>query len=385
MVENKTLKNGLFLSNLIGKIVTNRDTDISYNNVNWNAVLDLAVGHNVSNILYMYAKNIDCPDEIKLKLADDYNKAIIRDTKQDYMFQNVSDALGKNGIDFLPMKGISVKRLYPYSFMRTSVDTDILIKEKDRKITAQTLEELGLTLIDRGKVHDIYHKKPIYNYEMHISLFSKEFEYYNYFFDFWNKAVYNEIDGYYSLNNNDLFIYLFVHLYKHYVSGGCGIKLFLDIFLLTKKLELDLKYIEHELKSLDLYDFYATVITLNGIFFSGEQCEDKYETLCLYVLKSGNFGTKEVLSMTEIGSKNFNKNKLKFFLKSWFLNLETMKRFYPVLNKSPFLLPFCWIHKGFKALFFRRSSIKNELIKAKSLNKNSFNKFDKIKKMSGIK
>lgn len=47
-----------------------------------------------------------------------------------------------------------------------------------------------------------------------------------------------------------------VHTYKHYASGGMGLRTILDVYLyLRKNKELDFSYVEKELGKLNIADF----------------------------------------------------------------------------------------------------------------------------------
>ena len=77
------------------------------------------------------------------------------------------------------------------------------------------------------------------------------------------------------------------------------------------------------------------------------------------------------------------KSKLKkylSYLKWWFLGVDEMKKFYPVLEKAPFLLPFCWVHKGVKTLIFKPKAIKNQLTLVTKTSK----EIEDIYKISGL-
>ena len=46
-----------------------------------------------------------------------------------------------------------------------------------------------------------------------------------------------------------------------------------------------------------------------------------------------------------------------FFFRKTFLPYKSMKRLYPVLEKAPYLLPFCWPLRILKALRTKRKTV----------------------------
>lgn len=53
---------------------------------------------------------------------------IYNNEQQDYVSEEVFAAFDKNGIAYMPLKGILLKKLYPCPEMRVMGDLDILIK-----------------------------------------------------------------------------------------------------------------------------------------------------------------------------------------------------------------------------------------------------------------
>ena len=68
----------------------------------------------------------------------------------------------------------------------------------------------------------------------------------------------------------DEFIYLFVHLAKHYRDGGAGCRYVLDLWLFLRKYpELDAAYIRRELTMLRVAEFYNNILRLMDSWFNG--------------------------------------------------------------------------------------------------------------------
>ena len=70
------------------------------------------------------------------------------------------------------MKGSILKDWYPKPGMREMADNDILFDSSGRKQVRELFQNRGYKTVSfRKGNHDTYEKPPIYNFEMHVSLF----------------------------------------------------------------------------------------------------------------------------------------------------------------------------------------------------------------------
>ena len=115
----------------------------------------------------------------------------------------------------------------------------------------------GYTAVSVGKDHeDAYHKPPVYNYELHTRLFDPETVYaYDYYRNITERC---KRQGYlYTMTDEDFYLYFLAHAYKHYSSGGIGLRYLVDcwVFLRAKGAALNRDYINRELDRLGLTAF----------------------------------------------------------------------------------------------------------------------------------
>lgn len=92
-----------------------------------------------------------------------------------------------------------------------------------------------------------------------------------------------------------------------------------------------------------------------------------------YVFNTGTFGDEDNRMALDYVKGNGEKpetlwGQIKFFVERWQLKFPNMKRQYPILNRVPILLPFCYVHKAFRAVFFRRSVVKQQIDDMNKLN-----------------
>ena len=118
-----------------------------------------------------------------------------------------------------------------------------------------------------------------------------------------------------------------------------------------------------------LYEFYKRMTHLSRIWFDEEEYTPDYEKIADFIFLNNAFGNFDVGASNRANIDRSQKvttaKRVTSHLKWWFLGLEDMKKFYPVLKKAPFLLPFCWVHKGIKTLIKKPQSIKREKDKLK--------------------
>ena len=212
------------------------------------------------------------------------SKAIAHAMRRDTIFENslaeVTAKLDEAGIWYVLLKGIILKKYYPKPFMREMADHDILFDASRAAEVKEIMEGLGFTTESFGdKNHDVYHKKPTLNYEMHRSLFES---YYN-----------GKISGYYRDKNDlsrpeDFYLYTVAHEYKHYSDRGTGLRSLIDIYLYLKKEELDWDYIEQETEKLGIREFEQDNRRLAVALFGNGEVTD--EQMLSYILSSNVYG-----------------------------------------------------------------------------------------------
>lgn len=336
---------------------------------------------------YFALKKMDFSDEQLKDYSDEYKMMFLREARFEVTGQQVFANLEKSGIPFIPLKGILLKELYPQPSMRSFTDYDIYIANMGDAVKA-VMENSGFAVKDRSG-HDVtYYKNPSLNFEMHSSLFEGKYTFNGYFDEPFNNAVLKENSKCCHLLNNEYsFIYTFCHLYKHFTLTGCGLRQFMDIYVMTNKLKLDFDYIENEIKKLKLTDFYNTVKRVNAVLFDGNEPDRDILEICEYIFNNGTFGIEMNFLINECDEEigNFILWKIKYFAKRWGLSFSRMKDRYNFLGKMPFLLPFCYFHKLFRVLIFNRMVLKSQIYDIENYNSKFLAYLNHIREISGIR
>ena len=269
----------------------------------------------------------------------------------------VYSAFEKAEVDYMPLKGSLLKELYPKPELRVMSDADILIKTEQYETVKKVLSGLSFTEAYESN-HEIVWKKGSIVIELHKFLIpSYNTDYFHYFENAWERAE-NIAPFRYRLNQNDEFIFTFTHFAKHYRDGGIGIKHFIDLWLLLEKYELNMEYIKDELKKIRLDIFFGNIEKALDIFFGEENLEDQTAELIIKnLIRSGVYGKKENrANASAIRSAGGHKvgsliGRLSVIRKMLFPRKKYICKKYPVLQKAPILLPFCWILRIVDVIF----------------------------------
>lgn len=104
-----------------------------------------------------------------------------------------------------PMKGAKMKFIYPRPEMREMSDIDILIRQDCMEKAEDELKEMGYTLHQAIKHHDIYVKAPLMVVEAHRAMYDKTVDnnQYEYFSDFSKTVLQDGCSYTYDFNTED--------------------------------------------------------------------------------------------------------------------------------------------------------------------------------------
>ena len=314
--------------------------------------------HGISAMLYYGAVNcgIEQSSPAMQEMFMYTCKSVFKGERQIYEIKRIFKAFDKEKIEYMPLKGIGLRNLYPKPEMRPMSDADILIKLSAYEKIQTVMLNLGFK--DGGITdHEIKWHNPSLYVELHSRLIpSYNRDYYAYFGDGWQLAT--VCDGTrYSMTAEDQMVYLFTHFAKHYREAGIGIKHIVDIWVYRKNNpDLDEKYIKTELEKLQLYDFYVNSIATLSVWFNGDENTAVTELITDFIFNSGAGGTREnylITSAIKASKKSGNiKNvRLVKVFNTIFLPYRKMCLIYPFLKKYPIFLPIMWAVRIISKLF----------------------------------
>lgn len=325
------------------------------------AAVKIAKAHQISTLVCFGAKTCKLADELAMDrlLVDAYQFTVVSEVQTE-LVEKLTALFKKENIDYMLLKGASIKSIYPSSEMRVMSDIDILIKPEQYDKISKIMCLLGFKEVTQSD-HELVWKNQKLTVELHkrlIPSYNKDF--YAYFGDGWALAQKQQASCY-KMSAEDEFVFVFTHLAKHYRDAGIGLKHFVDVFLLLENTKLNKEYVLDALKKLKLDEFYINVIKTLNAWFNGGQ-EDEITTLITKTVFSGGAygkGENNILSQAvKADKKGF---KIKKVLSLMFLPLKKMQKRYACLNKLPILLPVFWVVRWFKILFFKKSDLKSNI------------------------
>lgn len=327
--------------------------------------VNIAKKHQISVLLYYGAVNcgLDTNNPYMQQLFFATCKNVAYNERQMFEISRLFEAFDKNGIQYMPLKGTLLKKMYPKPEMRSMGDADILIKTEEYPKIKSVMLELGYDAIKESD-HEFIWNKTGAHIELHKRLIpSYNKDYYAYYGDGWRLAkICNGTR--YSMTAEDEMIYIFTHFAKHYREAGIGIRHFVDLWVFRNAHKnLDEKYIKTELQALQLYDFYVNILETISAWFEDEGFNEKTDFITQIIFNSGVYGTREAYYLAQAvktanSTANLENVKIKRFFKLIFVPYKTMCSVYPILKKAPVLLPIMWIVRIFDAILFKRKKIK---------------------------
>ncbi len=293
------------------------------------------------------------PMEILEKFRYTWKVETGREAVQQFALEELLDAYEKAGVDCVLLKGILVKKFYPSPELRMMADLDILYRPRQGKRVNRILLSQGYVCDHTDDNHKVYFRKPFMNIEMHHRVVY-EGHFSDYYKDIWKRVKLQEGKKHiYCMTWEDFYIYMMVHLVKHFQGGGSGIRSIIDIWQFTKVMKdrLDWKYIERELDKIKLNEFVRHMQKLCGIWFGGGQTTGFYDDLTEFIINSGIYGTvgnshiSRAIFSGDNQRKGINYRHFRATLRIVFLPYENMCKKYSWLKKYPVLLPAAWIYR----------------------------------------
>ena len=271
---------------------------------------------------------------------------------------NVTTALEKTGIWYMPLKGAVLRSFYPQFAMREMADIDILFDASRSADVKNIMEGLGFQAKSYGYSNDDdYTKSPVSNFEMHKALFGdqhdkKLFEYYK---NVKFRLVKDEGNDYgYHFAPEDFYIFMIAHEYKHYNSSGTGLRSLLDTYVFLRTFNLDMDYVTAEMGQLGIAEYEQQNRSLALDLFSGKKLTSGEREMLDYIIDSGMFGTMEHGIKNRLQKSG--SGKLYYLRRRIFgpgkndVDREHFKRRYATFFNHPILLPFLPFYRLFKAL-----------------------------------
>ena len=296
--------------------------------------------------------------DVKTKFQKQIMLAVYRYEKINYELGRLRKALNEAKIPFIPLKGSVVRQYYQEPWMRTSCDIDILVHESDLERAVSALTSVVGYKADSKGSHDVgMFSDSGVHLELHYSLIEEKrvgsIE--SVLQSVWEKAASVAETAEYVLSDEMFYYYHIAHMAKHFINGGCGIRPFLDLWVMEHSARFDTSECEKLLTAGRLRVFAEEAKSLSEVWFGEGTPTDITRRMQDYLICGGVYGTmKNRVSVQQVKTGG----KLRYALSRIWLPYDVLKFRYPSLSGKRALLPIYEVRRWFKLIFcggFKRS------------------------------
>lgn len=320
-------------------------------------------------------------DEICNKFRKQQLIAFMRYERINYEVEAVCKAFEEKKIPHMPMKGSVIRRYYKEPWMRTSSDIDILIHEEDLE---EAKSVLCGTLGYREEAQGTHYDLSFYSLSgVHIELHYKSMAHdravnsHNILERIWEYSAPEDGWSYRYANSDEMFYFYHVaHMVKHFEHKGCGVRFFLDMWILCHQREYDKDKRNELLEEGKLLKFADAAEKLSDVWFSEGIHSELTHSMESYVLSGSIYGSHDTMMVTEQIKKG---GKAGYAISRIFLPYEQMVLQFPKLKSKKYLLPFYHIRRWCRIIF--RGGIKRSASELKKNVRLSGAKVDNVQKM----
>lgn len=283
-------------------------------------------------------------EKIKEAFKKQIIMAVFRYEKIKYELTRLRALFNEEKIPFVPLKGSVLRSLYPEPWMRTSCDIDILIHEEQVGETARIIiDKLGYTL-RKNNYHDIsLVSESNVHLELHFSIKEHTDGIDALLQRCWDYA--SATDGFeYKFSNEFLIFHQYAHASYHFLKGGCGIRPFLDVYLLDAT-AYDQTVLDKMLDEAGIKKFSEKMLKLANVWFGNSEHDSVTEKMEQFVISGGVFGsTKNSVAV----SQQREKGRIGYILHRIWIPYDMLCGLYPRLTERRYLQPLYEVKRWFR-------------------------------------
>ena len=290
-------------------------------------------------------------DEVKKQLNRAKFIAVMRREQQNYEYNAIVKTFNEQKIPFIPLKGAILCNYYKESWLRTSCDIDILVKEQDLNRAVKALVDINGYKTD-GKLN--YHDVSLFSpskvhLELHFNILENKENIDSVLAKVWDYARQSENSEFEHNLTNEFFVFhMLSHMMYHFLKGGCGVRTIMDVYIAHQKLDINNDELYKLLDASNISKFYESIKELASVWFENKKHTKKTIKLENYILSGGIYGTLEnrmKVDGTKVDSKTSH------IMKRIFCPYSIMKNRYPILRKHKWLLPFYEVVRWVETIF----------------------------------
>ena len=314
-------------------------------------LLKISSKHDVVHLLVLGLKQNELIPKEYNDIEKCILKAIYRYERTRCEYETLCAALEKAQIPFLPLKGSVIRKYYPEAWMRTNCDIDILVRREDLDAAISYLVDNHKYVEKERATHDVslYSSMDIH-VELHFDLVEegRAKKAIDVLKSVWENVILHENSEYwYEMTDAYFYFYHIAHMAKHFENGGCGIRPFIDLWILDHMDGADSHERDKLLFDGDLLRFANTSRKLSNIWFENEETDELSLQMQDFILHGGVYGSSDnrvALQQRKQGGR------IGYILSRVFVPYAKLKRYYPILEKCRWLAPIMQIRRWFMLL-----------------------------------
>lgn len=302
----------------------------------------------VSHLLALGLKKNDLIPKEDTRFDKHIFKAVYRHEKLKCEYESLCTAFEAAHIPFLPLKGAILRDHYPEAWMRTSCDIDVLVRREHLDTAIAYLsDKLGYAEKERA-THDISLFSPAgIHVELHFDLVEegRANNAIDVLSSVWENVSCRHGYGYwYEMTDEFFYFYHVAHMAKHFETGGCGIRPFIDLWILDHLDGANSTVRDALLAKSGLLTFANACRALSQVWLGGRAHDALTAQMQEFLLHGGAYGSADNRVALQQNKKG---GRLGYIMSRIFVPYARLKRYYPILEKHRWLTPFMQVRRWF--------------------------------------
>ena len=325
--------------------------------IDYGEVFRLADIHDVGGIIANQLKLLNEDYKPKNEYNSYFNQmlgyAVKNNAQRERAFLKLKSFLVKNDIEHIFVKGIIIKEYYYIPELRTSGDIDVIVRPEALKKFTELARTEGFKIT---KISSDTVTLNILNVEVEVHNNSDVLV--DYFDGIFSLCERDNLE--YKLNFNDHLFYVLCHIIKHIIYRGAGVRMLLDVDIMLRREEADLKRVLELSSEYNIEKAVKVILSLCSYWFNTpvEKYYDFTENktllnkLEIVFIDGGSFGFySNPIPLKYYRNSN---SKLGIFLKLAFPSKDYLKNCYPYYKNNHLLYPVARINRLTDGLFKSR-------------------------------
>ena len=312
-------------------------------------LIEISKAHDVEHLLLLGLSRNGLISKDDVAISDKLIfKAVYRYEQLNAEYGSLCSALDEAKTPYIPLKGSVLRKYYPEPWMRTSCDIDILVGRENLDETLECLVNKLKYIKKEIATHDVSLLSPQgVHVELHFDLIEEDRanNAISVLESVWENVYLCEGSDYrYEMTDEFFYFYHIAHMAKHFETGGCGIRPFIDLWILDHIEGIDENKRNELLSDSGLLQFANVCRKLSRVWFGDEKEDDLSLQMQGFILHGGVYGSSDNRVALQQKKKG---GRIGYIFSRLFLPYSKLKRYYPVLEKHRYLTPIMQVRRWF--------------------------------------